>query len=1197
MITRALLSTSAAAILLSILAAGVPAGTGSGRWAGSEAGGRGVDPVVSKGAGEAGQAGADGEKADDEKLTLERIFPEKSFFGPSAGSASFSRDGRYCAFLYRPWLERRHGSDLYIYDTRTGRTRRITSVGRMAEFQADVREVRDDRAEKAKKAGVTLTQLAHEQALAMGWSDGAPVGDWSGEATADDGADSVRPGECELSLSAGADGAISGELRIGLVRLPVSEGEFDRAAHTLKATVADEKLGVRGDLTLTRDGDELAGELVLGEPAASLALSLERDEEPEGGDEDRTPRGVIDAVGERLTLGDVVLVDDAEINDEKDGKKPEKEAPRYGGVQNYEWSPEGNEMLVLAGGDLYRLVIDEEKWAAPIERPEPEAEEPPAKDGDAADGEGAGDDEGDGDADEDGEENGDAETEGRESEDGDEGAGEQGDDASDDEADDAGSGEARKTERPELRPVEPYRGDLTRLTRTREREADVQYLPDGAGYTYLREGALLMVTFGDHRIVQLDPELKDGERMVGYRISPDRKRLVFLANRGDNFWGAGRQVTIVNYRDRFARAEQVTRHMPDDPWPEAFSSVYLYDLGGHETEEGTLERVFTKRITGPRDTLRVPEWSPDSSRVAFAAYEQKTGLVKVLEAGFVDEKAEGEAEKSGAAGAEEDAADELGRDEQEGDKDDQDEEEEDEQEEEQEEEDQKEEEREQDGGRRDGGGEQDGRRGAKAGEDAGDKDEEKPEFKIENARVVYEFFHFGGPNTPGMVVPWYLPDSRRMIFITELSGFRQLHLLDPRYQQLRQLTEGQFEVYPFHLSEDHTTLFVTATDGDPNQEHVLAIDTESGEARRLTPGQGVYSSAAVSDDGGRLLANRVDFGALMELVAITAGEEPVVLTESHPEEAHKLTGASPEYFSYENRHGQVIHGHMFKPEGWTAQDKRPLLIYVYGGPLGERKMATRGSFAAPSYFFARYMTEAHGWVTATIDPRGASGYGAVFEKANFEQVGKPQTEDLVDGARWLVEHAGVDEERMSLHGWSFGGFQTQMVMYTEPDVFAAGIAGAGPTEWHNYNSWYSTGTIGSSEPGKIDLEKYSLLPLAKNLKGKLLLVHGMEDSNVLYQDTVRVYRELLKADKEVNVELFLDPTGGHGLGGDVKTLGRYRKYEDFLLRCLGEGEASKPEPAGPPEEAEAAAAEAGVETERETGDDDGDGDGDGGEDD
>jgi dipeptidyl-peptidase-4 len=152
--------------------------------------------------------------------------------------------------------------------------------------------------------------------------------------------------------------------------------------------------------------------------------------------------------------------------------------------------------------------------------------------------------------------------------------------------------------------------------------------------------------------------------------------------------------------------------------------------------------------------------------------------------------------------------------------------------------------------------------------------------------------------------------------------------------------------------------------------------------------------------------------------------------------------------------------------------------------------------------------------------------------------------------RYLIEHHNVDPHRVAIHGWSFGGFQTQMCLYTEPEVFKCGIAGAGPTEWENYNSWYSTGTIGESRAGKTDLAKYSLLPLAKGLKGKLLLVHGMEDSNVLYQDTVRVYAELLDAGKETLVELFLDPTGGHGLGGHVKTLNRYRKYEEFLLRCL-----------------------------------------------
>lgn len=1057
----------------------------------------------------------DDKKGDkDEKLTLERLFPEKSYWGPSATNTGFSHDGRFAAFLYRPYAERRHGNDLYIYDTQTGLSRRITGVSRMAEYQADAREVRDDREKKAKGAGVTLGQLAREQAERLGWPRDTPAGTWEGDATSEDAEPAVRPGACRLTLRESGKG-FTGELRVGLVRLPLKEAEFKDAERKLSAEIDDEGLKIKGTLeaALSEDGAKLSGTATITDPAETLAFELSPAPEDENAEEkEHTPKGVLGAIGERLTLGDVVLDSDAEINDEKDGKPPAKRAPRYGGVQGYEWSKVGDEMLVLSGGDIYRLTIDPAEWDKPVERPkaEPAAENAEEAKPEADGAPGATD----------------TETATDREADAERGATDDGVDQPEGETkpEDA-KPEEKKTPKAERAPVVPYRGTLERLTCTRERESDVQYLPDGSGYTYLRDGALLRVVFGDHRIVQLDPQLKDGERMVGYALSPDGNRLVFLANRGDNFWGEGRQVTIVNYRDRFARAETVTRHMPDDPWPEAYSSVYLYDLHGYDKEEGTLERVFTKRITGPRDILRVPEWSPDSSRVAFAAFEQATGLIKILEAGFEHkEKAKRDEAKPG-------------------DKPDAD----------------------SDEGEKNEDAKTDGEDTQPEGEKP--KEEPKPDFKIENAKVVYEFYHFGGPNTPGMVQPQYLPDSRRLVFLTELSGYRQLHLLDPRYQKLSQLTEGSFEVYPFGISEDHSTLFATATKEDPDQEHAYAINAETGEMTLLTPGQGVFSRVAVSDDASHVLADYVDFGAPTELVAITPGDNgrTTELTDSHPEEAHKLTTVSPEYFTYENRHGQTIHGHMFKPKDWTPEDKRPLLVYVYGGPLGEQKMATRGSFNTSSYFFARYMTEVHGWVTATIDPRGASGYGAVFEKANFEQVGKPQTEDLVDGANWLVEHAGVDKTKMALHGWSFGGFQTQMVMYTEPDVFAVGIAGAGPTQWFNYNSWYTTGTIGPFDPGKLNLKDQTLLPLAKNLKGHLLLIHGMEDDNVLYQDTVNVYRELLKADKEVNVELFLDPTGHHGLGGDVKTLGRFRKYEDFLLRYLGEGKAHEPDAEPEPE--------------------------------
>ena len=864
------------------------------------------------------------ESTDWSELELEELFPEKSLFGPSARNTAFSFDGKYAALTYRPYLERRHGSDLWLYETATGELKRITSVSVMAEFQQSTRKVKRDRVEKARAKD-----------------------------------------EKEAKKEKAAREALEGERE---------EGAEDEAAEAV---------------TTEGEGSE-----------------AEQDDEDEGAET-------------KEYTGDEVDEDDAEDED----------APRYGGISALVWSPIADELLIMSGRDVYRYVVETD--------------------------------------------------------------------------------------------------EITRLTQTSQNERSVQYVPDGSGYTFLRDEALIRVTFGSHLIEQLDPKLPDGEKMRGYRLSPDGERLTFLA-RESGPEAEQRTVNIARYRDRFMEVREVPRTVSDDPVREVTTSVYVYELPDRFTEDGPLTRVYSGKNGGPRDFVKVPEWAPDSSRVCFAVYDAEAGQMQILEAVFPEPE---ESEEDG-----EEAEDEETVEEAEG-------------EEEEEEEDEDEDE----------------------DESAKEEDAEEEEDKLfaeDDASIVYRFLHTGGPNTPRMIHPYYLADGRRIVFLSEQSGFRQLHVLEPLYQSCDQLTRGPFEVYPFDISEDHTKLFVTATKEHPTCTDVYSVDLESGEMARLSKEVGTYRSPAISSDGKHALANFSSAESLTELVSMSIDQpEQTVITDSHPEELEEITQVKPDYFSFENRHGHEIHGFLFKPDDWTAEDERPLLIYVYGGPLGASKNVVQGSFRADAYFFAYYMAKKHGYVTCTIDPRGMSGYGGLFERANYEQAGKPQTEDLTDGARYMIEEHGVDPQRVGIHGWSFGGFQTQMCMYSEPDVFQVGIAGAGPTEWENYNMWYSTGVIGPSRTGETDLEKYSLLPLAKNLEGKLLLVHGMEDSNVLYQDTVRVYRELLKADKETLVELFLDPTGGHGLHGDVETLARFRKYEEFLLRTLGTGEAAQPDAEAPGDEA------------------------------
>jgi len=1046
--------------------------------------------AVGQSAGRTAQRGGDVAVTAEKKsevLTLERIFPEKSLFGPGASSPEFSFDGRYGAFLWRPFAERRHGPDIWIHDFETGETTRITMVSVMSEFQEDARKVRDDRVKKWQDRNRTR-RPARPAAAAPARADAPPAapartdpvsGVWEGRVVGDD---AILPPDgiaVALELKLGDDDSVSGMVRSMFMTVAIAEGRFDRETNALSFVVRGEndQAGLSATVDATIDEKTISGTIRVAD-GPTLRFSGERTEPEAAADDGRAgeQNGGVDVVEPAPTAGPTPLPRTrrdngrqsvADIVDDKDAD--DTRAPRYAGIQAFTWSPKKQELLFVAAGDIYRYQVAEDR--------------------------------------------------------------------------------------------------ITRLTRTREDERDVKWLPDGSGYTYMRGSDLIRVSFDSHLLEQITPRLPGGETMTGYALSPDGTRVAILATKGSSYQSRSRQVNIIKYRERFAQVEQVRRHVSDDPFTDFEYVIYLFELDGLMEERGQLKRVHTHKQSGPRDILRVPEWSPDSSRIAFSVFQQASGQVEILEARFVDRDAPiGEDDpKPGVAPVPTDAV----------------------------------------AGRTPdetksvvvvGGGATmeksgDDRKIVDDGPIVPDKDPE-PRHDIQEARVVYRFLHNGGPNTPGLIRPIYLADSRRMVFLTEVTGFRQLHVLDPTYEQLEQLTRGRFEIYPLEPSRDRARMYALSTRDDPAQQHVWSIDLDSGEMTRLTVDDGFHDTVAVSDCGRHVLGNRADFGAPNEMhatvAAIASGATDAgtsrVLTDSHPEATRALVAPAPEYFTYKNRHGQTIHGHMFKPSDWSPEDARPLLIYVYGGPLDRRKMITRGSFAAPSYFFARYMAEVHGYVTATIDPRGASGYGGLFEKANYEQVGKPQVEDLVDGARWFIANHGVDEKRVGLHGWSFGGFQTQMCMYTEPDVFAVGIAGAGPTEWENYNSWYSTGTIGSSRTGQTDLSKFSLLPLAKNLKGRLLLVHGVEDSNVLYQDTVRVYRELLKAGKEALVDLFIDPTGGHGMGGDVKTINRYRKYEDFLITHLGTGRGASP-PAAEAESSDAEATDAADADESSTDDD------------
>lgn len=407
-----------------------------------------------------------------------------------------------------------------------------------------------------------------------------------------------------------------------------------------------------------------------------------------------------------------------------------------------------------------------------------------------------------------------------------------------------------------------------------------------------------------------------------------------------------------------------------------------------------------------------------------------------------------------------------------------------------------------------------------------------------------------GEHTSGSLSdPFFMKDGK-IVAMMETSGWRHAWEIDPDSRKARQVTDGSFEVYPMEALKDGSGFLARSSKEALSQSDIYRVAMD-GTMTRLTSRPGSYMPMGVSKGQKLIMSSFNSWDQLRELTLI-GGKEEATITNSHRPGFFDIIKLKPQIFSYLNRHNDTVYGFKFLPPDLKPGERRPLFLYVYGGPLGVGKSVENGAFNSTAYLFCMYLTYTLGYITATIDPRGQSGYGARFGKANFGAPGEAQTEDLVDAVNYFDRTYGIDRARVGLTGWSFGGFQTQHAMYTVPDVFTLGIAGAGPTEWQNYNNWYSTGVIGETKLNSPDdLDKFSLTKVAERLRNPLLLLHGIEDTNVLFQDTIAVYRKLLQAGKGHLVELSVDPTGGHGMGGDMSNRDRHAIYLAFILKHWG----------------------------------------------
>ena len=402
------------------------------------------------------------------------------------------------------------------------------------------------------------------------------------------------------------------------------------------------------------------------------------------------------------------------------------------------------------------------------------------------------------------------------------------------------------------------------------------------------------------------------------------------------------------------------------------------------------------------------------------------------------------------------------------------------------------------------------------------------------------------PMHPIQFLPW---DSKLFILQSQRDGYNHLYLYNKEGKLLRQLTSGAFVVMEvLGFNERDKSIIIKANREHPLCHNLYAVNVKNGKMTALDNGRGVHN-AELSATGIRLLDNYAepDVPRNIDLVEITHPSQVTthrLLTATDPWKEQGFQIPQFESGSLKAADGTTdLYWRMVKPADFDATKKYPTVIYVYGGPHANNVQA---SYRWYSRSWETYMAQ-KGYIVFVLDNRGSQYRGRDFEQATFRQLGQREMEDQMEGVKYLQSLPYVDADRIGVHGWSFGGFMTISLMVNHPDVFKVGVAGGPVIDWKWYEVMYGERYMDTPQSNPDGYEKTSLIPQAKNLKGKLQIIIGYNDDTVVPQHCLSFLAACIETGTQP--DFFVYPGEAHNMRGhaSVHLHERITQYfEDYL---------------------------------------------------
>ena len=420
-------------------------------------------------------------------------------------------------------------------------------------------------------------------------------------------------------------------------------------------------------------------------------------------------------------------------------------------------------------------------------------------------------------------------------------------------------------------------------------------------------------------------------------------------------------------------------------------------------------------------------------------------------------------------------------------------------------------------------------------------------------KVLYTEQHdkYVEPQHPITFLPW---DSSKFIFQSQKDGYNHLYIFDKDGNQLKQLTQGKWvvlDILGFNAAKKQ--VIIRSTECNPLQNNLFAVDVKTGKRTLLDNGRGCHANVWQADGGcssalsasGTFIYDSYtepDVPRNIDVIDIAKVSRRQLFSAENPWKGYDV----PEYScgTIKAADGSTdLYYRMVKPTNFDPQKKYPTVIYVYGGPHA-RNVEARWNWYSRGW--ETYMAQ-KGYLLFILDNRGSKDRGRDFEQATFRHLGQEEMKDQVKGAEFLKSLPYVDADRIGVHGWSFGGFMTISLMVNYPDIFKVGVAGGPVIDWSLYEVMYGERYMDTPQDNPEGYEQTNLIRKAKDLKGKLQIIQGMNDPTVVPQHCLQFIHECNIVGTQP--DFYVYPGEPHNMRGHQSTHLHERitqYFEDYL---------------------------------------------------